>query len=197
MYELDREWNAYFDELDPQKRLELFNGLAGKGGEVQTFCRKLYDERYTDPKYPDRKVDVWLWKMVYLPGLYKRHKFLKGAMHKELEATLKDLHLDHPETLSEMERTVLSLEFRNTARRYLSTCRNSNYASRLLGLKKATEQEKLEQACKDIWSASRGLTRAAGLEEDFRLWNEALYTELLVFDPDRQRQYEELCRTLN
>ena len=192
MYELDQAWAAYFDELDPQKRLALFNYLAGRGDEVEAFCRTLYDERYTDPKHPDRKVDTWLWKLVYLPGLYKRRKFLRSAVRKELEGTLKELHLDRPEALSEMEKTVLSLEYRNAARRYLSTCRSANYANKLMGFKKATEQEKLDQACEEIWMASRGLARAAGLEENLRPWCDALYAELLIFDSGSKERYEQL-----
>lgn len=137
-------------------------------------------------------MDTWLWKFVCLPGLYKRQKFLRTAVHKELEGPLKELHLDRPEALNEMERAVLTLEFRNTARRYLSTCRSGNYASGLLGLKKATEQEKLNRACEDIWSVSRGLARAIGPEKNFEMWSEALYAELLEFDPDSWRHYTEL-----
>lgn len=192
MYELNEGWTAYFDELDQRKRLEIFNDLAGRGDEAAAFCRTLYDERYTDPRHPDRKVDTWLWKFVYLPGLYKRRKMLRSAMHKELEGTLKELHLDRPEALSEMEKTVLSLEYRNAARRYLSTCRGANYASSLLGLKKATEQEKLDRACEDIWSSSRGLALAAGLEENLRPWCDALYAELLIFDSGSRELYEQL-----
>lgn len=54
-------------------------------GKVEDFCRTLYQERYTHPKQPGRKVGNWLWKFVYLPGLYKRRRFLgKGAMKQEM-----------------------------------------------------------------------------------------------------------------
>jgi len=89
-------------------------------------------------------------------GIWRR-KFLKGALKKELEGTLQDLHLERPEALSEMEQTVLYLEFRNAARRYLSTCKGSRYAHRFWGLKAASEQDKRDRTCEDIWSASRGL----------------------------------------
>lgn len=190
--ELDERWRGYFDELDPQVRLKRFNALAEEEERDLGFCRKIYQERYTDPKHPDRRVDNWLWKFVYLPGLFRRRKFLKGALRKELEGTLRDLHLEHPEALSEAEQAVLYWEFRNAARRYLSTCRGSRYARRFLGLKAATDQDKRDRACKDIWSASRGLARAAGAEENLRLWCDALYAELLCSDPDSRACYERL-----
>lgn len=190
--ELDTGWSAYFDELDPQERLKLFNALAEEPRQELGFCRTVYQGRYTDPKHPDRKVDTWLWKFVYLPGLYRRRRFLRGALKKELEGTLRDLHLEQPEALSETERTILYLEFRNAARRYLSTCRGSRYARRFLGLKAATGQEQLDRACQDIWSASRGLALATGAEHELRLWCDALYAELLRYDPDSRERYEKL-----
>ena len=109
-----------------------------------------------------------------------------------MEGTLKELHLEDPDGLSEMERTVLYLEFRNTARRYLSTCRSVNYARKFLGLKKASDQEKLDRACQDIWMVSRGIARAAGLEDPLKLWCDALYDELLDYDPGSGKHYLEL-----
>lgn len=193
MYEIDQAWNSYFDTLDPGERLELLDILAGRDDGIGKFCLTLWQERYTDPKQPDRKVDTWLFKFVYLPGLFKRRKFLgKGAMRKETEGTLKELHLDAPDSLSEMEQAVLYHEFRNAARRYLSTCKGSNYASRLLGLKKASDQEKLDRACEDIWMVSRGIARAAGMEENLKLWCDALYAELLIYDPNSYRHYSDM-----
>lgn len=193
MYGLDQVWDPYFGTLDPEERLALLELLPDRGDGAKAFCRALYRERYTHPKQPDRKADNWLWKIVYLPGLYKRRRFFgKGPLQKEMEGTLKELHLEDPGGLSEMEQSVLYLEFRNTARRYLSTCRGVNYASRLFGMKKATEQEKLDHACEDIWMASRGLARAAGLEENLKLWCDALYDELLDYDPDGGKHYTEL-----
>ena len=196
MFALDQAWDIYFHELDPKERLVYLDRLADVEDTaeqaVAAFCRTLYRERYTHPKDPNRPADNWLWKLVYLPGLYKRRGFLRGAMRRELEGTLKELHLDSPETLSEMEKTVLYLEFRNAARRYLSTCKGSRYGSKFLGLKQATEQEQLDQACEEIWSISKGLAYAAGLEEKLQLWCGALYAELLEFDPNAGRLYAEL-----
>lgn len=54
---------------------------------------------------------------------------------------------------------------------------------RFIWHKKASEEETRKRACEDIWSASNGLTRYAGLEKNFELWNESLYAELLAFYP--------------
>lgn len=193
MGELSRDWDPYFDALDPEGRLALLDILADLDGETAAFCRTLYQERYTHPKQPGRTVDNWLWKLAYLPGVYKGRKFLgRGSLRRELADMRKELHLDDWPGLGGTERAALYREFRNTGRRYLSTCKDPGYANKLLGMKKATEQEKLDHACEDIWMASKGAARAAGLEDVFQPWCSALYTELLAWDPGGGRRYEEL-----
>ena len=192
MDQLAEEWGLYFREIDPQERLNMLNILESPGDELWDFCRMLYQQRYSDAKSSNRKVDTWLWKLVYLPGLYKRSKLLRRALHKEMEGTLRELHLDTPDTCDGMIKTALYLEFRNTTRRYLSTCKGVNDASKFLGMKKATEAEKLDKACEDIWMASRGIAHAAGLEKKLALWCDALYDELIIWNPLCQSHYDRL-----
>lgn len=192
MQELNEAWTAYFQELEPKKRFELLQSLPDLEGGALDFCRTLYEQRYTNPKHPDQPADTWLWKFVYLPGLFKRRKFLPGALKKEMQDTLKELHLEHPNELSGIQETILYQEFRNAARRYLSTCRGDHYARKFLGLRSATEQEKRNQACEDIWMVSKGLAQIGGQEENLKLWCGALYAELLDYDPDSREHYEQI-----
>ena len=190
---LDEAWAAYFAELDPDRRLERFNRLAeGEDSGFQAFARQIYAARYSDPRQPDRKVDTWLWKLVYLPGVYKKRRMLAGALRREMAGTLHDLYLDRPEELTGERETILYHEYRNAARRYLSTCSGARYGSRLFGLKKATPREQREKACEDVWQASRGVALAAGMERAFGLWCAALHDALLEYDPDCGAQYEKL-----
>ena len=192
MAELNELWTEYFLELDPARRGKLLNQLIDAGADTTAFCHRLYQERYRDPKRPDKPVDNWLWKLVYLPGLYRRKLGMARPIRHEMEGALRELHLDEWDRLSEDERHVLTMEFRNAARRYLSTCRSARYGSKLLGLKKANEEQKLERAALDIWSAARGLPEKAGLGTAFRPWSEALLAELTIFDPACERRYREL-----
>jgi hypothetical protein len=186
----------YFEILSPRDRRLLFEELtendAAIDEETQEFCRRLYRDRYQDKKDPARRVDNWLWKAVYLPGVYKRRKLIRNAIRNEADGTLKDLHLDDPDALSEAEKTILYHEFRNTAKRYLSTCSGANYGNRLFGLKKASPEDKKKKACADMWMASRGFALAAGEEERLSLWCEAFHDELVKYYPQAEAELERL-----
>lgn len=184
--------DKYFEILSPRDRRLLFEELTDLDEQTQEFCRTLYRERYQDKKDPDRRVDNWLWKAVYLPGVYKKRKLLRKAVINEVKGTLADLHLENPEKFSEAEQTLLYREFRNVARRYLSTCNGVNYGSKLLGLKKASEDEKKRKACEDIWMASRGFALASGEEKRLSLWCDAFLDELMEYYPAGKRVIEEL-----
>lgn len=192
MDRLAEEWRYYFEGFEPKERINILNSLESSRDEIWDFCKILCQQRYFCAKSSNQKVDTWLWKLVYLPGLYKRSMLLRRTLHKEMEGTLRELHLDAPDTSDGMKKIVLYLEFRNTARRYLLTCKGVNYASKFMGIKKATEAEKLDKTCENIWMASRGLAYAAGLEKELALWCDALYDELIIWNPLCQRHYYRL-----
>lgn len=192
MKELNRSFGKYFEILSPRDRRLMFEKLTEIDEATGEFCRMLYRERYQDKKDPDRRVDNWLWKAVYLPGVYKKRKMLGKAISNEVKGTLMDLHLENPDELSETEKNILYHEYRNVAKRYLSTCSGANYGSKLLGLKKASAEEKKKKACEDIWMASRGFALASGEEERLSLWCDAFHDELMDYYPEGKRVIEEL-----
>ena len=192
MKEKNKSIKTYFEIQSPRDRRLLFEELSDVDEETKEFCRMLYRERYQDKKDPERRVDNWLWKAVYLPGIYKKRKMLKKAIRNEADATLKDLHLENPDELTEAERQILYFEFRNVAKRYLSTCNGVNYGNKLFGLKKASEADKKKMACEDIWMASRGFALASGEEERLSLWCGAFHDELIEYFPQGEIYYKEL-----
>ncbi|MCR5085301.1 MAG: hypothetical protein K6A65_07375 [Succinivibrionaceae bacterium] len=178
LVELPEGWQAFYAELDPKARLEMLGDLgAGEGSLPARLCR----ERYQMRERPLRLVDLWLWKCVYLPGLYRRRKFLRKSLTREVEGTIAELHLG--DELDPRGRTELYWELRNAVRRYLSTCNGAKYASSFFGLRRASPEEKHERAAVDVWKMSRGIARAAGRERQMALWCDACKDELLEFDP--------------
>lgn len=182
----------YFAELDPEKRQHMLDAIADSDIDsgITDFCRKMYQRRHTDPKDPKHLVDNWLWKIVYLPGLYSKRGLLTRIVRKEAAATVSELMLQDPDSYSETEKSLLYLEFRNAARRYLSTCNSDSYGNRLFGMKRSTAEDRKYKAAEDIWRASGGLASASGEEKKLGIWCAALRDELYQYDSACKDYYE-------
>ncbi len=185
MYELDLRLKDYYDELDPKRRLEILDTFAED--ESVKFLRELYCERYSDHENKGRKnVDWWLWRCICLQILYGRGNFFRKFRDKEVKLILDELYVD------DTHKNFLYHEYRNLARRYLSTCRGANYASRFMGFRQASDEEKVLKACADIWQMSKGIAKLTGLEERMQVFIEAFYDELMNFSPLCHAEYERL-----
>lgn len=179
MYEIDARFSEYFSELDPAGRLEILNAM--QDDEDSQYLHRLYSERYRDNK------DVWLWRAICLEMLYGQWRLFKSSRNKEVRGILKELHADN-----DSHHEFIYHEYRNVAGRYLSTCKSSGYASSLMGLKQATDDEKVIKACQDIWQMSEGIARQENLRDNMQLWIKALYDELINYDPLCKLEYSRL-----
>ena len=183
MYEIQESLSTYYNELEPAKRLEILNNLHDLSSEDFDFIRALYQERHTDPKHPEKKnVDWWLWRCVCLSMLFPRRKLFRKFVSRELDDILKELHMNDIDLYSQEQRTFLFHEFKNLARRYLSTCQSDGYGSSFMGLKRASPEEKIYRACEEVYFMSKGIAKAAKLEDKMSLWCEAFESELMDFD---------------
>ncbi|MBQ7594392.1 MAG: hypothetical protein IJU48_08565 [Synergistaceae bacterium] len=188
MYEIDLRLKDYYDELEPKLRLEILDNLAED--DTVKFLHELYCDRYSDHENKGCKnVDWWLWRCICLQILYGRGKIFRKSQNKELMMIIDELRMSNYAPESE---AYLYHEYKNLARRYLSTCKSDGYASRMMGFKKATDEEKVIKACSDIWQMSRGIAKKFGLEEKMRLWIEAFHDELMKFSPVCREEYERL-----
>lgn len=183
---MEEQVRQYFEELDPEKRKALLEEIDK---DKASFRRELYKKRFEFRRKPDRIADLWLFKCVYLPGLYRR-KFLKKATLREVNLTIDEFFLR--EQLNDKQREELYLEMRNAVRRYLSTCKSAKYASSFFGLKKASDDEKFQRTTEDIWKMSRGIARVYGLEKELALWCDACYAELIAYEPSCEARFQEL-----
>ena len=188
----DKELMEYFRDLSPSERKSKLDALKGQDEEVMEFCRELYHDRYTDPKKPENIVDNWLWKIVYLPGLYAKKGIFRRGLPREAEATIQELHLDDTDAFTDTGKTILYLEFRNAAKRYLSTCDSDGYGTTFFGLKKGGPEQKKAKAAEDIWRASRGIAIESGETEKLEIWCAALRDELFQYDSACKIFYEQL-----
>ena len=183
MYDIHENLTQYYAELDPQKRLAILDSQTDL--EDADYLHELYHDRYSDHEHRGRKnVDWWLWRCICLQQLCNKGGFFKRFRKREVNAILRELHTDDTEHTA-----YLYHEYRNTARRYLSTCKSSGYASRLMGFRQANDDEKVLRACEDIWQMSRGIAKSEGVEEQMRVWCEAFRDELADYDPICREEY--------
>ena len=186
MYEIHESLAPYYAELDPKKRLEILESLSEF--EDSDYLHNLYHDRYSDHDKRGRKnVDWWLWRCICLQQLYNKGGFFKRFRKREVSAILKELRTHDSE-----HSAYLYHEYRNTARRYLSTCKSGNYASRFMGFRQASDEEKVFKACEDLWQMSRGIAKSEGVEEIMRVWCEAFRDELLEYDTVCREEYDRL-----
>ena len=188
MYNLPENLKKYYAELNPSARLEILEQLPEN--EEKNFLRTLYNERYSDHEHKGRKnVDWWLWRCICLIQLYNRGGFFKNFLRNETEKISRELFFtDNYET----HRKFFYHEYRNTARRYLSTCDSPNYASSFMGFHRASDEQKIRRACKEIWEMSAGIARKVNALEKFSLWCEALRDELSEYAPICREEYNKL-----
>lgn len=188
MYEIDERFRDYYEELEPKIRLEILNSLPED--KAVNFLHELYSNRYSDHEGKGRKnIDWWLWRCICLQILFGRGKLLRRFRDKEVKAIINELKIDDTD---EEHKAFLYHEYRNLARRYLSTCKSSNYASRFMGFRQASDDEKVYKACADVWQMSAGIAKSAELEGKMQLWIEAFHDELIKYSPLCKDEYERL-----
>ncbi|MBQ3694155.1 MAG: hypothetical protein II884_05225 [Synergistaceae bacterium] len=186
MYELQEYLHAYYDEIDPKKRLEILDSLHED--ENTNYLHALYINRYSDHENKGRKnVDWWLWRCICLHQLYNRGRLFRRFRDREVNAIITELCMN-----DESHSAMLYYEYRNVCRRYLSTCKSSDYASSFMGFRKAGDDEKVIRACEDIWQMSKGVAISAGVEDKMHLWIEAFHDELMNYDSICHDEYERL-----
>ena len=188
MYGVSADLTEYFREIDPKKRLVILDSLPESG--AVDFVREVYNDRYSDHEGKGRKnIDWWLWRCICLQILYGRGRFLLKFRDKEVTAIISELRMNDTD---ESHRAVLYHEYRNTARRYLSTCKSGDYASGFMGFRKASDEEKIIKACADIWQMSGGIAHSSGNDSAMLLWVEAFRDELMNYDDICREEYKKL-----
>lgn len=192
MYEMNILWEKYYKELNPDKRKKMMKELlaAGEDDGANAIRQKIYTRRYTNPKAPSHPADMFLMECAYLPSLYRKRKSFLTNMKKEIKRTMLHLYLDEAQNFTEIEKNALYWEMRNAVKRYLKTCQGSKYGSSFMGLSKASEEEKIRLAGRDIWQMSAGIARYMKLEDEMKIFCDAAKDEYESYFEDGQEIYE-------
>ena len=179
-------YENFYNEIEPAKRLEILDSLPDN--EDSRIMREIYNDRFSDHEGKKRKnVDWWLWRCVCLQILCNRGKLFRKSRDREVLKIINELHTD-----DESRKNFFYWEYRNTAKRYLSTCKSGDYASSFMGFRRASEEEKIYRACLDIWQMSAGVAKSSGLTGKMQNWIDALRDELMIYSPLCRAEYERL-----
>lgn len=193
MYEQSAKWNMFYRELEPAKRREMFDELQMTEPDdgANEYRKRLLEARYTDPKEPEREVDHFLWQCLNLPYLYKSAKLMSFGSKKEVKKVLDALCAGEAKEYGESGEKAFYWEMRNAAGRYFSTCGGRNYRRKFFGLLSASEEEQVLQTCKDAWEMSCGIARRVGLEDEMKVFCQAVRDEYTTVDDGAAARFEE------
>ncbi len=188
MYELDPEWEAYYQETEPKKRAKI----AEEHRDSQTAAARaaIYEKRYK------RNADTFLRCLVELQVLAGSFTSGRGAV-REIRKELSLLTLDGKTEYQEEERSILYWEIRNTALRYLESTKSDDYARKYCGLVRSTEAEKKQRAAEDIWKMTEGIRkkvpagRDAKLDADLALYISAVQDAYRESDPEARQHFRD------
>ena len=188
MYELDPEWEAYYQETEPKKRAKI----AEEHRDSQTAAARaaIYEKRYK------RNADTFLRCLVELQVLAGSFTSGRGAV-REIRKELSLLTLDGKTEYQEEERSILYWEIRNTALRYLERTKSDDYARKYCGLVRSTEAEKKQRAAEDIWKMTEGIRkkvpagRDAKLDADLALYISAVQDAYRESDPEARQHFRD------
>lgn len=177
---------TYFNELDPELRLEVLKRYRESHPQDADLVlyQKLWDLRYTDPKNPKQRVDSFLWQIINLMCLYRVSRFFSKGTEKEISAAMKTLGFSEAAGYGDAGRETLYLEFRNAARRYFGTCDHKAYGKKLMGIVTMNDKERREKMAREVWQLTEGLSDRFETGGDMALFCKAVRDEFVEECPD-------------
>ncbi len=186
-------WKSYYEEIDPEKRCEIFRQLSGEAEDDSrnVLRKKLFKLRHTDPKRPDRKVDLGVWQMVVLPAHLKGIFSMRQATINHIRESMTIMGMDERVPGDEVADSIIYWEIRNTAKRYLSTCDGPKYARKLFGVMASSDEEKLAKTAKDIWMMTAGVPQKFAMEEEMQIFCDAVKDEFFSISEQAKMEYED------
>lgn len=196
MYQMDTGWEAFYEEMDPEKRKKILEEkCSGNAGDV--LPQKIFwENRCRDRKNPERSIDLYLWECVNLVYLYKKAKFFRRSAGREVLQILSDMGCGGSREDSVSDQSAFYWEMRNAVKRYFSTGQSKNYRRRIFGILGSDEEERKSQICQDAWQMSEGVALRTGLSGEMRVLTDAVRDEYAAMDPGAAERFSALSRKM-
>lgn len=177
MYEIDEAWTEYFSEIEPDKRKNILDGLMTDKGFNESYknASVLYERRHINKKKPGAVMDKFLFNSIIFISMNRGIRIFKNGQRKDILKMLDEMGRDISN--SKLENSIMYWEMRNSAKRYFSTCNSSEYGRKFFGLVKGSDEEKEYQMLIDAWKMSIGVARRFDIEEEMKIWIDAVCDE--------------------
>lgn len=207
-YDIDEQWQGYYDEIDPARRVQIYAENIGAqtpdkrrsvivsmrrmepAAEIDALRRDLFLHRHTGPKGQEMdRVMAAIMSFIHLGRDQSRMTI------PEIRQILKGLGFELVDGSDAAAQELLVCELRNGARRYLSCCSGVDYAKAFWGLMAASKRRQNDKTTEDIWLATRGIERlvARSLTEEeqrnLQVYMDAVLAEFYLFDEDARDWY--------
>lgn len=209
IYTMDEAWRAYYSELEPIKRVQIYAEHVGAeapgkkasairsmrgiepAADVDRLRKELFLQRHVGPK--DREMDQVMAVMMEFMNL-SRNRFHLPA--RDVHRGLESLGFELADQAGDAGRSLLYWELRNGAARYLSTCTGADYGRAFFGLMAASEEQQNARTTADIWNCTRRIEHLAGdalTAEDagrLQLYEQAVVDAFYAFHEDARDWFE-------
>ena len=192
MYQLNECWSDFYSEIDPDKRQELYAKIIQEQEDdgANAFRKEFMGLRFTHPSKPGKKIDNFIWNILILPGFLRPMYLVRAVGEREIQGVVRELGLESAQEWDETKRAAAYWEYRNAAKRYLSTCNGPNYGKKFFGVMQSTDEEKLAKTARDFYAMAVTVPAKYEREEEMELFTRALKDEFLSSFPDARRAWE-------
>lgn len=208
MNELENDWQAYYDEIDPARRVQIYAENIGEetpdkrrsaivsmrrmepAADIDMLRRDLFLHRHTGPK--GQEMDRVMAAMMSFMHLGRDQSRMAIP---EIRQILKGLGFELVDGKGDAAQELLVQELRNGARRYLSCCSGADYGRAFWGLMAASKRRQNDKTTEDIWHATRGIERLAArsmTEEEqahLQMYEDAVLAAFYLFHEDAREWY--------
>lgn len=169
-------WEAFYKELDPEKRRQLYEEAcaAGEDDGANALRLELMETRYHDPKKPGKRVDRGVWSMVLMPAFVHGVFLRREATKQQIRDNLAIVGINEKNMADPVLQSAVYWEIRNIARRFYATCESPQYGRKLFGLKDATWEEKQLRCANDVWIMGVQVARTFEMEDEIRVFCDAV-----------------------
>ena len=181
MRSIDPKWEAFYEELDYDKRKELLKEIESQNEltEEEKFAKRLFEERYSQ----DGEIDNFMRHFLEYMFIY-RFRGIRKRMFKNAVDLQEQLFVKEAKERGEGFEDFLYWELRNTAKRYLSTKNDPSYNKKLFGTIASSQEERSHAIVVDMMEISFGAAHKTGALEEMKLYCEALEDAVIKDSPE-------------